>query len=85
MAASTVHLWLALDPEDQVTGRPRVAAQDRPFPAGHAAPAQQRAGQVWEVRELDVPAQTWTKMLRATLTPDQQDRLHLQWWEEAAP
>lgn len=73
-----MHLWLAKDPEtDRVTAQ-ESEWSDRDFPKG-------ARGRDWPKREIDVPDQTWTKMLRATWTPTQQDKLHRQWWSEAAP
>lgn len=71
-----VHLWLAQDPE---TGR--VSAQPREWSDGDFPRGARGLG--WPRREIDVPVQTWSKMLRATWTPDQQDRLHQQWWGQA--
>lgn len=71
-----MQIWLAQDPE---TGR--VSAQDRPFEASDFPPGERGSG--WECRALDVPAQTWTKLLRATYSPNAQDAMHRGWWKEA--
>jgi hypothetical protein len=69
-----VNVWLALDPE---TGR--ITAQDRPIERTELPPGLR--GEGWPRRTVDVPQQTWTKTLKATYSPDSQDRLHRGWWE----
>lgn len=69
-------IWLALDPRTL-----RVTAQDREFSDGDFPPG--RRGLGWSIRSLEVPAQTWTKLMRATYSPSAQDDLHRRWWVEA--
>lgn len=82
-----MHIWLNVDPDPNSRGVPRINVQTRPFteydyPPGHGP----HTGEDWpEVRELDVPDQTWTKMLRGTFSPEAQDAIHARWWDDAAP
>lgn len=69
-----VHLWLTRDPK---TGR--VAAQSRPFQY-ESLPARRAA---WPVREVDVPEGEFAAVLTAFASPDVQDQLHKQWWDQA--
>ncbi len=74
--AAVTHLWLAMDPETR-----RVTVQDHEWQDGDFPPGLRGAG--WPRRELDVPAQTFTKLTKATLDADQQDRFHRDWWDQA--
>lgn len=71
-----MRIYLALDPETQ-----RVTAQLNPFNRVDFPPGLR--GKDWPLRECDIPEQTWTKMLRAEYAPDEQDRLHRSWWDQA--
>lgn len=75
-AAKTVHIWLAMDPETR-----RVSASEREYGDGDFPPGLR--GAKWPVRELDVPAQTFTKIKRASFDGEAQDRLHRDWWDAA--
>lgn len=72
-----VHVWLALDPEERrVMVHPREWS-DGDFPRG-------KRGVGWPRRELDVDAALLEALLRAECTPEEQDRIHRQWWDDAA-
>ena len=73
-----MNVWLAQNPVDG-----RITTQDRAFTVVDFPPGAQGLG--WEQRDLDVPAETWTRLLQAAFSPDEQDELHRAWWEQAAP
>lgn len=69
---------LAMDPETH-----RVTAQSEPYTRADFPPGPR--GDDWPQRTAEVPQGTWTKMLRATVSPDVQDAQHRRWWTDADP
>jgi hypothetical protein len=76
--ASTLKVYMTMDPRSR-----RVAVQERRFGYDDFPPGPH--GEGWPLRETEVPQQTWTKILRATLPPDAVDRAHRAWWDQARP
>lgn len=77
---TTVHVYLALDPEDQVTRKPRVLMSTREFSPDDLPRGRRGHGRAWEIREADLDQATWDDLLTARLTPDEQDQLHQRLW-----
>jgi hypothetical protein len=72
-----MQVWMRMDPETH-----RVSVQDRPFSPEQQLPGVR--GEGWPVRSTEVNKALFTRLLRATVTPETQDRLHRQWWDQAA-
>lgn len=69
-------IWMAIDPETR-----RVLAQTESISRDHLPPGPR--GDNWPVRTLDVNASVYSRMVHGNVTPDTQDKLHRDWWNQA--
>jgi hypothetical protein len=81
-----VKVWLALDPDDAVRRHPRITMQAVPFDQEvHRALEHTLLGAPrWEVREAEIPDETWADLMAARIPPEEQTELHWALWEAAA-
>ena len=78
-----MRVWMALDPDDEQTGHPRVSLQDELFvPARDMPPSAVLRGEVWEVRETKLDEETWANLVQGKISPDDQDALHRKLWSQ---
>lgn len=74
-APDTVHVFMALDPETLRVLMQTAEFADGSFPRG-------LRGIDWPIREGDVPASEWARLLSGGMTPDEQHDFHRDTWTQ---
>lgn len=73
VAQTTIRVWMMLDPETERVSIQEREPDDGSFPRG-------RRGRSWPRRQGRVDEAEWHRLLRAEMTPEEQDAFHLAAW-----